>query len=140
MRSKSDESQFILALQALQRDPKLKIRAAARIYNVDHTTLSRRKKGLPTQHDKSIKMQSLTQLEQQTLIQYLLDQDSQGFSFRLSGVGEMANLLRRERDASPVGETWPKRFIQRYSELSTRLTRRYDYQRALNEDPEIIYA
>ena len=135
-----NESQLILALQAIKRDPKLTVRAAARIYNVAHQTLLRRKQGMPSQRDTDPKRQLLTLLEEQALVQYILDQDSQGFPLRLVDVRDMANHLRRERDASPVGDTWPRRFIQRHPELSTRLTRRYDYQRALNEDPTIIDA
>jgi DNA-binding Lrp family transcriptional regulator len=40
------EARILLALQALQNDPKLKIRRAAEIYNVTRMTLWRRQKGI----------------------------------------------------------------------------------------------
>jgi hypothetical protein len=34
-----DENQLLLAIRAIQKDPKLNVRAATNIYNVRHTTL-----------------------------------------------------------------------------------------------------
>jgi hypothetical protein len=34
-----------------------------------------------------------------------------------------------------IGVNWVTRYIQRRSELQTRYSKRYDYQRAQNEDP-----
>jgi hypothetical protein len=67
----------------------------------------------------------------------------------------MADLLLRERgslvllDASvtatldekkTVGEKWAHRFLDRHPDLKSRYSRKYDYQRALCEDPEIVSA
>jgi hypothetical protein len=67
----------------------------------------------------------------------------------------MADLLLRERgsfmllDASitstpapamTVGENWVRRLIHRHPHLDTKYSRKYDYQRALCEDPEKISA
>ena len=37
-----------------------------------------------------------------------------------------------------VGEKWPRNFVNRCSELKTRFNRKYDYQRAKQEDPKVI--
>ncbi|EAQ86209.1 hypothetical protein CHGG_07462 [Chaetomium globosum CBS 148.51] len=50
----------------------------------------------------------------------------------------MANHLLRTRGAPPVGKLWAHRFVKRQPRLSTRRTRRYDYQRAKCEDPKVI--
>ena len=53
----------------------------------------------------------------------------------------MANILLAARGTNPsptVGKNWPSAFIQRRDELRTRFSRRYNYQRALNEDPKSI--
>jgi hypothetical protein len=53
----------------------------------------------------------------------------------------MANILLAARGNQPpttVGENWPSSFINRRPELRTRFSRRYDYQRALNEDPKSL--
>jgi hypothetical protein len=50
----------------------------------------------------------------------------------------MANRLLADRDAPLVGVNWASRFVKRKKELTTRFTRKYDYQRALCEDPKLI--
>jgi len=45
----------------------------------------------------------------------------------------MANILLAAR-----GTTTPSTFVNRRDELLSRYTKRYDYQRALNEDPKVI--
>ena len=67
-------------------------------------TLTRRQKGQPSQAEITVKSQKLSNLEEETIIKRLLKLESQGFPVRISGVKDMANLLRRERDASPVGK------------------------------------
>jgi hypothetical protein len=41
-----NESNMILALQAIEEDPSLSSIGAAKIYHISHTTLCRRKKGI----------------------------------------------------------------------------------------------
>src|SRR5450432_4301142 len=50
----------------------------------------------------------------------------------------MADLLLAERDASLVGKNWTSNFINRRTELKTKFSCKYDYKRALCEDPVII--
>ena len=50
------------------------------------------------------KSQKLTKLEESTIVQHILDLDSQSFPPRLSGVEDMANRLLAKRDASKVGK------------------------------------
>ena len=50
----------------------------------------------------------------------------------------MANQLLAARSASKVGIKWPENFVRRTAELKTRFNRKYDYQRAKCEDPELI--
>jgi hypothetical protein len=80
----------------------------------------------------------LTDLEESVILQYILDLDSRSFPPRLSGVEDMANRLLVERNASRVGKRWASNFVARYPELKTCFSRRYDYQRALCEDPDVI--
>ena len=46
--------------------------------------------------------------------------------------------LLTTRDAGRVGVNWASTFVKRHPELTTRFNRKYDYQRALCEDPEVI--
>ena len=60
---------------------------------------------------------------------------------RPATVREMANILLAARGSYPpptVGKNWPSTFINRHEEIRSRFSRRYDYQRALNEDPKSI--
>ena len=69
--------------------------------------------------------------------------DSRGAAPRPSTVREMANILLAARGITPpltVGKNWPSTFVNRRDELRTRFSTRYDYQRALNEDPKSLRA
>ena len=69
--------------------------------------------------------------------------DARGAGPRPATVGEIANILLATRGSQPpptVGKNWPSKFVQRRDKLRTRYSVRYDYQRALNEDPKALRA
>jgi hypothetical protein len=133
-----NEVNIILILQAYQNDPKLSLRRAANIYKVRYSNLLNRYNGIPTRRDIIPNSRKLSDLEEQTLIQFILDLDSRGFSPRLCSVKEMADQLLADRDAPPVGTRWASNFVKRHPNLKMRSFREYDYQRAKCEDPTII--
>ena len=132
------EAKLVIALEACKNDSKLSLRAASKIYTVPYTTLHRRHSGTPSRCDTPANSRKLTDLEEKTIVQYILELCARAFHPRLSYVEDMANRLLRERDAPPVGVRWAHNFIKRQPELRTRFTRKYDYQRAKCEDPKII--
>ncbi|KAG6996134.1 Tigger transposable element-derived protein 1 [Fusarium oxysporum f. sp. conglutinans] len=134
----NEEARVLLALQALQNNPKLKLRRAAEIYEVGPMKLWRRRKGILSIHDTIPKSRKLSDLEEQIIVQYILDLDSRGFPPRHRSVEEMTNRLLADRDASPVGKRWAINFVKRQPDLKTRFQRRYDYQRARCEDPTTV--
>ncbi|KAM5529435.1 transposase [Fusarium oxysporum f. sp. phaseoli] len=138
MSQPSNEARILLALQALQNNPKLRLRRAATIYKVGYSTLRDRRNGIQSRSDWVPKSRKLSDLEEQIIVQFLLDLDSRGFPARLRFVAEIANSLLADRDASPVGKRWAHNFVKRQPELKTRLFRRYVYQRDKCEDPTII--
>jgi hypothetical protein len=138
MLQSNKEANILLALQALQNDPNLALRRAAKIYKAPYSSLWRRYHGIAARCDLVPKSRKLSDLEEQIVIQFILDLDSRGFPPRLRGVEEMANRLLADRGASPVGKCWASRFVKRQPELKTRFCRKYDYQRAKCEDPTII--
>lgn len=140
MASALNENGIFLALQAIQNDRKLSVKKAAEIYNIPRTTLIARRDGRSSRRDTSANSKKLSDSEEKAIVQRALELDAQGFPVRLSGIEDMANKLLLDRDALPVGKNWSKNFIQRQPELKTRLSRPYDYQRALCEDPEKIRA
>lgn len=135
MVKRSNEKDVILALQALENNTNLSVRAAAKIYNVSHTILYRRRAGRPSRRDTTTNSRKLTDLEEQAIVQYITELCTRSFPPRLRGVEDMANQLLRVRDAPPVGKLWAHNFVQRQPGLRTRYARRYNYQRAKCEDP-----
>ena len=52
----------------------------------------------------------------------------------------MADKLLTTRGGILVGKNWPGRFVSRTEELKMAFNRAKDYQRILQEDPEVINA
>jgi hypothetical protein len=134
----SKEARLILALKALENNENLSLREAAKIYDVSRTTLTQRRAGKPARRDIPANSRSLTDLEEQTIVQYVIELYTRAFPPRLCGVEDIANQLLCERDAPPVGKRWAHNFVKRQPKLRTRYSRRYDYQRAKCEDPRVI--
>jgi hypothetical protein len=140
MESKDTEAKMILALQALEKDPKQSVRSIAKVYDIARTTLRDRLNGRSSRRDQPANLRKLTNLEESVLVREILDLDSRAFPPRLCGVEDMANRILATRDMPSVGPRWASNFVKRHPELRTRLTRKYDYQRAKCEDPTIINA
>ena len=111
MAQSSKEGQIFLAIQAIQRDPKLSTRAAAKIYNVPRTTIGDRLSGISSRRDTPANSRKLTNSEEKAIIQYILDLDSRAFPVRLRHVEDMANLLLAQRVAERVGVNWASNFV-----------------------------
>jgi hypothetical protein len=141
MQVQTQEARIILAIEAIRTcKRKLSRRKAAEIYTVPESSLRLRMNGATSINERRPAVQKLTKLEEETIIQYVFDRDSRGFSPRLADVEDMANYLLEARGAKRVGKCWAQRFVSRRPELKTRFNRVYDFQRALCEDPELIGA
>ena len=138
MASTSKETRVNLAIQALKSNQKLSLRASAKLYSVPYTTLQNRRARRPSLRDIPPNSRKLTDLEEQTLVDRIIDLGTREFPPRLSGVEDMANELLRICDAPPVGKLWAYNFVKRQPALCTRYTRKYDYQRAKCEDFTLI--
>ena len=107
---------------------------------VPQSTLGTRVEGVAARGDTKPNSKKLPDLEESTLVEYILGLDARSFLPRLRVVEEIANRLLADHDASPVGTNWASKFVKRRKELYTRFTRRYDYQRVLCENPDLINA
>jgi hypothetical protein len=136
----SNERQIQIALQALDQGATLSLRRAAAIYNVPRKTLSDQRAGRSSQADRWPKSRNLEKTEEDVLVKHILDLVTRGFPPRLAAVADMANSLRAERNLGQVGINWPSTFVKRRPELTTKFNRKYNYKRALCENPEIIQA
>ena len=85
------EAKVVLALEALEKDSKLSLRAAAKIYSVPYTTLYRRRAGWPLRRDTTPNSKKLTQSEEEAIVQYVIELDTRAFPPKLSGVEDIAN-------------------------------------------------
>ena len=110
MDSTLHEARILLAIKAIQNNSSLSTRAAAQLYNIQRTTLRDRLAGRPSRYDIPPNSCKLTDLEEQSIVQYILDLCTRSFPPRISGVEDMANQLLADRDAPPVGISRVARF------------------------------
>ena len=87
------ESTIQLAIQAIQKDPKLSRRRASRLYNIPESTLRDRMSGRTAQQDTHPNNKRLTKTEEEVIVQYVLDWDSRGYSLVFQDDEDMANSL-----------------------------------------------
>jgi len=113
MPSTSKEARVILALEAIENNLKLGIRAAAKLYDVLALTLCRRRSSQPIRRDIPANSRNLTDLEEQTIVQYVIKLSIRVFPPRLYDVEDIANHLRRECNVPPVGKRWAYNFVKR---------------------------
>ena len=107
------ESRILLAIQALENNPKLTLRAAAKTYKVRRTTLTQRRAGRTARRDTRANSMNLIKSEEEAIVSYVIELSTRAFPPRIRGVEEMANILLRVRDAPPVGVNWASNFIKR---------------------------
>jgi predicted transcriptional regulator len=80
MSSLSNEANIISAIQAIKNNPQLSVQRVAADYNVPRSTLQTRLNGVPFRRDTIANSRTIAELKKQTIIEYVLDLDSQGFS------------------------------------------------------------
>jgi hypothetical protein len=138
------EGRIELALQAYQQGQFSTPIAAAKAYDVTRSTLQRRINGIPSRLGSISKKRLLTSTEEESLVQWILSMDRRGMPPRIAIVRKMASLLVTQRFKSttplPTGQNWVRKFIDRHDTLKSKYNRKYDYQRAKCEDPELIRA
>jgi hypothetical protein len=108
------------------------------VYNVPRSTLRDRVNGALSQTTNRAKGHKLTQLDEDILIKWIVSMDDRGAAPRPPMVCSMANLLLAATGNDVVGKCWVTNFIKRTPAIQTRFSRRYNYSRALQEDPRII--
>jgi hypothetical protein len=128
-----------LAIEAIKTSQVSNIRVASQLYNVPYATLYYRLQGWPTHRDAQVSNHKLTTTEEKTLLERIKTLDNNSYSPTLPLVRDMANLLLRKRlPTESVGVNWLRRWAGRHDDLIAKYLRKYDYQRAKYEDPEIL--
>ncbi len=149
------ENRIQLAVEALKSGQIPSIRKAAAAFDVPFSTLKGRLQGRIPRQESQATHRKLSPTEEAALIQWIESMDDRGMSPTVGYIRQMADLLIRERGGSAlldmsvtptpapdatVGENWVRRLLDRQPRLKSRYSRKYDYQRALCEDPEKISA
>jgi hypothetical protein len=145
------EDRIQLAVEALHSGQIRSIRKAAAVFDIPKSTLHERVKGSTTRQESQVNSRKLRPTEEAALVQWIESMDDRGMSPTIGYIRQMADLLVCERGSSilldasspakdTVGENWVRRLLDRHPELKSRYSRKYDYQRALCEDPEKISA
>jgi Tc5 transposase DNA-binding domain/helix-turn-helix, Psq domain len=136
------EGRILLAIRAIKNKEISSIRGAARTFEVPESTLRDRLHGHRFRPEARANNHKLTQMEEESLIQWILSMDLRGNPPRPSLAKDMANLLLASRGTTPpltVGVNWVSNFIKRNADtIASRFSRRYDYRRAQCEDPTVI--
>lgn len=130
----------LLAIQAIKNQEFTNISLAARHFNLPWSTLRDQLSGHTERSTTRANSHKLTEIEEESLQKWALSLDDRGAPWP-STVWEIADLLLAVRGSTPVqmiGEEWVYNFIKRHLELSTRFSRRYNYERAKCEDPKTI--
>ena len=100
----SNEARVLLALEALQNNKKLSLKAIVKIYNIDRITLSRRRDGKPIRRNSPVNSKKLTQIEEEAIVRYILKLATQSFLLKLYNIENIANQLLRVYNAPPIGK------------------------------------
>jgi transcriptional regulator with XRE-family HTH domain len=82
---------MILAIEAIRKQLKESIRAIAKVFRVSRSLLSTRLQGITARRDIMPNSRKLTNLEESTIIKYVLDLDARSFPPWLCGVEDIAN-------------------------------------------------
>ncbi|KAL2703800.1 hypothetical protein AAEP93_004871 [Penicillium crustosum] len=139
--SAEQEGRILLAIQAFKNKEISSIRELARRFNIPRITLQRRLTGDLFRPETRANNHKLTETEEESLEKWILSIDLRGAAPRPSIVREIADLLLQKRGTTPVlsvGEKWVYNFVKRRPLLSSRFSKRYNYERAKCEDPKII--
>ena len=126
----NQEGRILLALDDIKNGRNKSLRAAARLYDIPFSTLQRRATGGSPRADSYHQRYKLSELEEDSLVKWILSLDARGAAPRPSTIREMADILLASRGESPsptVGVNWVSTFVKRRDELKSRYSRRYDY-------------
>jgi hypothetical protein len=140
----SKEDRLELAIQGYERGQFKSATAAAKAFDVSKDTLLRRLRGVHQKRGSAAINRLLTINEEESLVRWILSMDRRGMPPHQASVQQIATLLLTERATAaappPIGSRWISRFINRHKEIKSKYNRKYDYQRAKCEDPQLIQA
>ena len=127
MSTLSKETKITLAIEAIRTTKKMSIRRAAKTYDLPKSLFCDRMKGMIPLAERRNGRYRLTSTEEETLLRYILDLDSQRFIPRIDNIKDIANILFATYSIEYVDVRWIYRFVHQRFKLKTRLLRSYDF-------------
>jgi hypothetical protein len=135
------EGRLDLATQAYKKGQFKSVQAAALAIDVRRTTLRARLTRIQPKLGSTAKNRLLIPTEEDSVVQWILSMDRRGMPPRLEVVRRMASLLASQHgQITSAGKCWARNFVNCHDELKSKYNRKYDYQRAKCEDPNLIEA
>lgn len=135
------ESTIQEALQELNSDATKSIRAVAAACNVSEATLRRRRKGGTTRRIAHEQHQRLTPVQEQFLVDWMIEQDAQGYPPSHARAREMAaRILELNGDKGALGKKWIQKFISRNPRVASIIGRSIEAIRIHSTTPEALQA
>jgi hypothetical protein len=100
-KSANQEGKILLALNDIKNSRIKSLRAAAKLYEIPHSTLHTRAYSIVSIAERQNPNQKLTQLEEDSLAKWIISIDTRGAAPRPSIVRDIANILLAARSKSP---------------------------------------
>jgi hypothetical protein len=138
------------AMKGLADGTYTSVYSAAKHHGLSHKTLGRHVDGGKSCAEAKEEEQNLSKAEEKSLVRWALMMTCTGHPVGYRFLGEMAEEIRQKRltkinDDSiirvsypPIGKSWTQRFLQRYPELQTTLTRSIEHSRIQYVSEELI--
>jgi len=118
------EQRLQLAIALLQSDATISMRAAAKTFSVQPSTLSRRIKGQKPKQEAYSKWQRLSIAEEASLEATILHLQHWGWPMTINFLQNFTTRLIQARgDTEPLGVNWYKGFLKRHQNLKTAFSR-----------------
>jgi hypothetical protein len=97
----NQEGKISLALSDIKDGRVKSLREAARLYAIPRATLQTRAYGVVSMTERRHPRHKLTQLEEDSLCEWVISMDTRGAAPRTATIGEMANILLAARGSQP---------------------------------------
>ena len=115
------------AIEALEGNPNLTVKAVATAYSVPRSTLRDRLSGSVPQQISQQGVQRLTPNQEEFLAEWILDMDARGFPPSHARTREMASrILSMNKDTAPLGKDWIPKFTKRNPRVASIVGRRIE--------------
>jgi Tc5 transposase DNA-binding domain len=119
------------------------VAAVAREYRVDRRRVCRRLQGIGSRSSRKPVNYKLSDVQEVTLLNWVLTLDEIGVGLRLDQLSNAANSILKQDytgDGEPliVSVEWPRRFIERQPDLHKMRQKPIELVRKLAHDPEVI--